>query len=79
MKWTLAMVALLMTAAAVAQTPPAAPPGGEHNAAERMDRLATLLDLTDAQKPQVQAVLQEQRQKIKALFEQAKSQSPTSQ
>ena len=38
-----------------------------------MDDLATLLDLTDAQRPQVQAILQEQHAKMKAAFEQAKA------
>jgi ribulose bisphosphate carboxylase small subunit len=38
-----------------------------------MDDLATLLDLTDAQKAQVQAVLQEEHAKMKASFEQAKA------
>ena len=38
-----------------------------------MDNLATLLDLTDAQKPQVQAILQAEHAKMKAQFEQSKA------
>jgi len=48
-----------------------APPPPEH--AAHLDHLATLLDLTDAQKTQVQAVLQEEHAKIKAAHEQAKA------
>jgi len=36
-----------------------------------MDHLATLLDLTDAQKTQVQAVLEEEHTKMKAQHDQA--------
>jgi Spy/CpxP family protein refolding chaperone len=44
-----------------------------------MDRLATLLDLTDAQKTQVQAVLEAEHAKMKALHDQAEAsgQKPT--
>ncbi len=38
-----------------------------------MDDLATLLDLTDAQKAQVQSILEEQHAKMKQSFEQAKA------
>jgi hypothetical protein len=38
-----------------------------------MDNLATLLDLNDTQKAQVQAILQEEHAKMKASFEQAKA------
>ncbi len=38
-----------------------------------MDNLATLLDLTAAQKAQVQAVLDEERAKMKAQHEQAET------
>ena len=67
MKATVVALALLCAGAAFAQTPPAAPP----MAAKHMDNLATLLDLTDAQKAQVQTVLQEEHAKMKAAFEQA--------
>ena len=66
---TFVALALLCGGAAFAQTsPPAAP-----NAAKHMDNLATLLDLTDAQKMQVQTILQEEHAKMKASFEQAKA------
>ncbi len=47
-----AFVLLCVTGVALAQAPPerpARPPDGEH----QLDRLATLLDLTDTQKAQV--------------------------
>jgi hypothetical protein len=72
MKATLFAVAALWMGTALAQAPDAQPgagqgPGGRHeSAAERMDHLATLLDLTDAQKTQVQAVLEEEHAKMKA-------------
>jgi ribulose bisphosphate carboxylase small subunit len=48
-------------------------PAGEPAAASHMDNLATLLDLTDTQKAQVQTILQEEHAKMKASFEQAKA------
>lgn len=63
----LALVLLCAGAsAAFAQTP--APSQSSH-----MDNLATLLDLTDAQKAQVQAILQEEHAKMKAGWEEAKA------
>ena len=38
-----------------------------------MNNLATLLDLTDAQRPQVQAILQAEHAKMKTQFEQSKA------
>lgn len=67
MKASIVALAVLWTGALFAQTP--APP--EH--AAHLDRLATLLDLTDAQKTQVQAILQEEHAKMRASFEQAKA------
>jgi hypothetical protein len=67
MKASVFALAVLWTGALFAQAP--APP--EH--AAHMDRLATLLDLTDAQKTQVQAILQEEHAKMHASFEQAKA------
>jgi hypothetical protein len=55
------------TGAAFAQT---APPVGHPS---HMDNLATLLDLNEAQKAQVQAILQEEHAKMKASWEQAKA------
>jgi hypothetical protein len=66
---TVVALALLCGGAAFAQTPPPASP----NAAKHMDDLATLLDLNDAQKAQVQTILQEEHAKMKASFEQAKA------
>ena len=56
------------TMGALAQTSPP-PTSGPPNAAQRLDRLAVLLDLTDAQKAQVKAVLDAQHAKMKAQFE----------
>jgi hypothetical protein len=69
MKATVFALALLWAGALCAQTPPAA----QSRAAAHLDKLATLLDLTDAQKTQVQAVLQEEHAKIRAAHEQAKA------
>ena len=72
MKTAIVTLALLCAGAAYAQTPPAPPPHGAE-AAHHMDDLATLLDLTDAQKAQVQSILQEQHAKMHQSFEQAKA------
>jgi hypothetical protein len=48
-------------------------PQASSREATHMNNLATLLDLTDAQKVQVQSVLQEEHAKMRAAFEQAKS------
>jgi Spy/CpxP family protein refolding chaperone len=85
MKASIFVVALLWVGAAVAQAPDSpgggpGPGGGRHESpAQRMDNLATLLDLTDAQKTQVQAVLEAEHAKMKALHEQAEAsgQKPT--
>jgi ribulose bisphosphate carboxylase small subunit len=72
MKATVVTIALLCAGAAYAQTsPPPAPSAAE--ASRHMEDLATLLDLTDAQKSQVQTILQEQHAKMKESFEQAKA------
>lgn len=68
MKATVLAVALLWAGALCAQTPPPPP-----NAAAHLDKIATLLDLTDGQKAQVQAVMQEEHAKMKAMHEQAKA------
>lgn len=67
MKASVFALALLWAGALCAQTPAAPPP----RAAAHLDKLATLLDLTDAQKTQVQAVLQEEHAKMRAAHEQA--------
>jgi hypothetical protein len=71
MKATVLTLAVLCAGAAYAQTPPPAAHAAE--AAHHMDDLATLLDLTDAQKAQVQTILQEEHAKMKQSFEQAKA------
>lgn len=65
-------VALLALAAGavLAQTPAA----GTTGPSSRMDKLATLLDLTDSQKSQVQTILQEQHTQMKQLHSQMKAQ-----
>ena len=71
MKATVMTIALLCAGATYAQTSP--PPAPSAEAARHMDNLATLLDLTDAQKAQVQTILQAQHAKMKESFEQAKA------
>ena len=84
MKISLAAVAVLWMGVAIAQAPDSpgggSGPGFRHeSAAEHMEHLATLLDLTDAQKAQVQTILDEQHAKMKAQHEAAKAsgQRPT--
>jgi len=82
-----AIAALLASVAVQAQDVPPSPghpPDAGHEAgpgrergAERMQHLATLLDLTDAQKTQVEAVLREEHAKIRAQFEKAQSTNQT--
>ena len=43
------------------------------DAAQHLDNLAVLLDLTDAQKGQVQTILEEEHAKMKASFEEARA------
>ena len=69
MKATVLALALLAAGAGLAPTASmAGPPEGRH-----MDDLATLLDLTEAQKVQVSAILQEEHQKMRDSFDQAKA------
>jgi hypothetical protein len=60
-------LAALWAGAVLAQDP------GAGNHASHMESLAILLDLTDAQKPQVESILQGGHAQMKALFEQAKA------
>ena len=62
---------LLALAALWAGAALAGPGGG--NPASHMEKLAILLDLTDAQKPQVETILQAEHQQMKALFDQTKA------
>lgn len=66
MKATVFALTLMWAGALFAQAPAAAP---EHSA--HLERLATLLDLNETQKLQVQQVLQEEHAKMKAAHEQA--------
>jgi len=85
MKISVAAVAALWMGVAIAQAPDSpgggAPgPGFRHESpAEHMDHLATLLDLTDQQKAQVQTILDAQRAKMKAERDaaQASGEKPT--
>jgi len=72
MKATVLTLALLCAGAAYAESP-AAPPAHGADVASHMQDLATLLDLNDSQKPQVQTILEEQHAKMKQSFEQAKA------
>ena len=65
----LALVLLCTMGSAFAQSPPPPPPGAEH----RLERIATLLDLTDTQKAQVKAILDAQHAKMKAQLEAARA------
>jgi hypothetical protein len=64
---SIAALAALWACAALGQSAAATP----H--ATRMDRLAVLLDLTDAQKPQVQSILEAEHAQMRALWQQVKS------
>jgi Spy/CpxP family protein refolding chaperone len=72
MRATVLALALLCAGAALAQTPPAPADAAAHQA-QRMNDLATLLDLNATQKTQVQAILQEEHASMKQAFEQAKA------
>jgi Spy/CpxP family protein refolding chaperone len=68
MKSRVALIAAAMLASAVALAHPEHGPQGPD-----MDRMATLLDLNDSQKAEVQKIFDEQHEKMKAQFEQAQS------
>ena len=66
MKARVALIAAAMLASAVALAGPhQGHPGPD------MDRMATLLDLNDSQKAEVQKILDEQHEKLKAAHDQA--------
>jgi Spy/CpxP family protein refolding chaperone len=71
MKATVLALALLCAGVASAQT--SAPPSASAREAQHMNDLATLLDLTDAQKAQVQPILEAEHAQMKQAFEQAKA------
>jgi Spy/CpxP family protein refolding chaperone len=72
MRTSVIALTLLLAGTAFAQTP-AAPPAREARSAQMMENLTVLLDLTDAQRPQVQAILEQQHAAMKAEFDQAKA------
>ena len=67
-----ALLLLCGTSVALAQAPPEHPPGPP-NAAHQLDRLTTLLDLTDTQKAQVKTILDAEHAKMKAQFQAAQA------
>lgn len=77
MKATVLTLALLCAGAAFAQTSPSANTSSNTSGASRearhMDDLAMLLDLTNAQKAQVQSILEAEHAQMKQAFEQARS------
>ena len=85
MKISVATVAALWMGVAIAQAPDSAGGGGpgpgfrHESPAEHLEHLATLLDLTDQQKAQVQTILDAQHAKMKAQHEaaHASGQKPT--
>ena len=68
----LALVLLCGAAAAFAQAPPDHPVGPP-NAAHQLDRLTTLLDLTDTQRAQVKTILDAEHAKMRAQFQAAQA------
>jgi len=71
MKASVLALALLVAGAGAVYAQTAAPAATQRPS--HMDNLATLLDLTAAQKAQVQTILQEQHAKMKASFQEAKA------
>ena len=66
-----ALALLCVVSSAIAQNPPQGPPNGgsEH----QLERLTTLLDLTDTQKAQVKTILDAEHAKMRAQFESAQA------
>jgi Spy/CpxP family protein refolding chaperone len=66
-----ALALLCVVSSAIAQSPPQGPPngGGEH----QLERLTTLLDLTDTQKAQVKTILDAEHAKMRAQFQSAQA------
>ena len=67
-----ALILICATGVALAQTPPDRP-RGPPNAEHQLDRLTTLLDLTDTQKAQVKTILDAQHARMKAQFQAAQA------
>ena len=68
---TFALALLCVVSAAIAQSPPQGTPkgGSEH----QLERLTTLLDLTDTQKAQVKTILDAEHAKMRAQFQSAQA------
>jgi hypothetical protein len=73
MRLSLVLTAILLAANIAAAQPAAEASGTSPRAAQHLERLTVLLDLTDTQKLQVQQVLEEQHAKAQALHEQMKA------
>jgi Spy/CpxP family protein refolding chaperone len=73
MRATVLALALMCAGATFAQTPPSPANAAAHQA-QMMSNLTTLLDLTPAQQPQVQSILQEQHTQMQAMHAQMKQQ-----
>jgi Spy/CpxP family protein refolding chaperone len=76
MKATVLALALACSGVAFAAdstTSSSASPNAAAREAQHMTNLATLLDLTDAQKAKVQTILEAEHAKMKAAFEQARA------
>ena len=67
-----ACILLCVTGVALAQAPPDRP-GRPPDGAQQLERLTTLLDLTDTQKAQVKTILDAQHAKMKAQFQTAQA------
>lgn len=67
-----AFVLLCATGIAFAQTPPDRP-HGPPNTERQLERLTTLLDLTDTQQAQVKSILDAQHAKMRAQFQTAQA------
>ena len=71
---TVLTLALLCAGTALAQAPPPADAAANTSReARHMEDLATLLDLTSAQRVQVQSILEGQHAKMRQAFEQARA------
>jgi Spy/CpxP family protein refolding chaperone len=72
MRTSVIALTLLLAGTAYAQTT-SAPPSKAAHEAQMMDNLTVLLDLTDAQRAQVQAILEQQHAAMKANWDAAKA------
>ena len=74
MKFKIVLLVLLAVfGVANAQTPGTPPPPDSRAGEHRMERLATLLDLTDTQKTQVKAILDAEHAKMRAQLQAAQA------